>query len=116
MAVLSCFLCGKELDQRMAKSGKPYFVCDPCGTQFFVRRRQGIEQLNSDLRRYALVWIRCTRTSWTAKSMRSSGRAKRTTGGSKSANWKPTCRVQRKTRSQTKGFLNSRTRRIFYIL
>ena len=45
MPVLPCFLCGKELDQRMAKTRKPYFVCDPCGTQFFVRRKQGIEKL-----------------------------------------------------------------------
>ena len=45
MALLPCFLCGKELEQRTAKSGKPYFVCDPCGTQFFVRRKQGIEKL-----------------------------------------------------------------------
>src|ERR1700676_1571194 len=45
MAFLPCFLCGKELEQRTAKSGKPYFVCDPCGTQFFVRRKQGIEKL-----------------------------------------------------------------------
>jgi chaperonin cofactor prefoldin len=38
-------LCGKKLDQRTAKNGKPYFMCDPCGTQFFVRRRHGIEKL-----------------------------------------------------------------------
>ena len=45
MAALPCFLCGKELGQRTAKNGKPYFVCDPCGTQFFIRRKQGIEKL-----------------------------------------------------------------------
>jgi len=38
-------LCGKRLDQRTDKNGKFYFTCDPCGTQFFVRRRQGIEKL-----------------------------------------------------------------------
>jgi chaperonin cofactor prefoldin len=38
-------LCGKKLDQRTDKNGKFYFTCDPCGTQFFVRRRQGIEKL-----------------------------------------------------------------------
>jgi hypothetical protein len=31
----------------MSKSGKPYFVCDPCGTQFFVRRKEGIERLDA---------------------------------------------------------------------
>jgi hypothetical protein len=45
MAVLHCFLCGNHLEQRTAKNGKPYFVCDPCGTQFFIRRKQGIEKL-----------------------------------------------------------------------
>ncbi len=45
MAFLPCFLCGKELEQRTAKTNKPYFCCDACGTQFFVRRKQGIEKL-----------------------------------------------------------------------
>src|SRR5215471_3833334 len=42
---IPCLLCTKELEQRTDKNGKPYFVCDPCGTQFFVRRKQGIEKL-----------------------------------------------------------------------
>lgn len=50
MAVLPCFLCGNKLEQRTAKNGKPYFVCDPCGTQFFVRRKQGIEKLKRLIR------------------------------------------------------------------
>jgi hypothetical protein len=45
MSVLPCFLCGKELHQRVDKNRKPYFVCDPCGTQMFIRRKQGIENL-----------------------------------------------------------------------
>jgi len=45
MAALPCFLCGKELDQRTDKNRHPYFVCDPCGVQIFIRRRQGIENL-----------------------------------------------------------------------
>lgn len=45
MAVLPCILCGNELDERAAKNGKPYFVCDPCGTQYFVRGKQGIQKL-----------------------------------------------------------------------
>src|SRR5580704_4011619 len=45
-ALLPCLLCGEYLDQRTAKNGKPYFVCDPCGMQIFIRRRQGIENLD----------------------------------------------------------------------
>jgi chaperonin cofactor prefoldin len=45
MPFLPCILCGKKLDQRTDKNGKPYFICNPCGTQFFVRRKQGMEKL-----------------------------------------------------------------------
>jgi DNA-directed RNA polymerase subunit RPC12/RpoP len=50
MAVLPCFLCGKELEERTDKNQKPYFVCDPCGTQVFIRRKQGIENLRHLMR------------------------------------------------------------------
>jgi hypothetical protein len=43
-------LCGKALGKRIDKNGKPYFVCDPCGIQMFVRRQQGVEKLNILLR------------------------------------------------------------------
>ena len=45
MPFLPCILCGKKLDQRTDKNGKFYFTCDPCGTQYFVRRKQGSEKL-----------------------------------------------------------------------
>jgi DNA-directed RNA polymerase subunit RPC12/RpoP len=45
MAKIPCLLCSQDLEQRRAKNGKPYFVCDPCGMQIFVRGRQGIENL-----------------------------------------------------------------------
>ena len=45
MAKIPCFLCTQELDQRKDKNKKPYFVCNPCGIQIFVRGRQGIENL-----------------------------------------------------------------------
>jgi DNA-directed RNA polymerase subunit RPC12/RpoP len=45
MQVLPCLLCGKTLEKRTDKNGKPYFVCDPCGIQMFIRRRHGIERL-----------------------------------------------------------------------
>src|ERR1700737_1754999 len=50
MPFLPCILCGKKLDERTDKKGKPYFTCDPCGTQFFVRRKQGIEKLEELIR------------------------------------------------------------------
>jgi chaperonin cofactor prefoldin len=50
MQFLPCILCGAKLQKRSDKHNKPYFVCDPCGIQFFVRRQQGIERLNNLLR------------------------------------------------------------------
>jgi hypothetical protein len=46
MSFLPCILCGRKLEKRISrKNGKPYFVCDPCGIQLFIRRQQGIEKL-----------------------------------------------------------------------
>ena len=45
MVKIPCFLCSKELELRRDKHKKPYFVCDPCGVQVFVRVREGIENL-----------------------------------------------------------------------
>ena len=42
---LPCFLCGDTLEMRTSKKNKPFFVCDDCGTQFFVRKKLGIERL-----------------------------------------------------------------------
>jgi DNA-directed RNA polymerase subunit RPC12/RpoP len=50
MANLPCFLCGKELDLRTDKNKKKYAICDPCGMQVFVRRAQGIENLERLIR------------------------------------------------------------------
>ena len=46
MNAIPCLLCGKRLGKRIDKNGKPYFVCDPCGVQMFIRRPQGIENLD----------------------------------------------------------------------
>jgi DNA-directed RNA polymerase subunit RPC12/RpoP len=46
MQKIPCFLCIQELTQRTDKNRKPYFVCDPCGVQIFVRGRQGIKNLS----------------------------------------------------------------------
>ena len=48
---LGCVLCNKALDKRTDKNGKPYFICDPCGTQFFVRREEGISRLEALMKR-----------------------------------------------------------------
>ena len=40
-----CFLCGEILGIRRAKTGKPYFICDPCGLQAFIRKEKGIRKL-----------------------------------------------------------------------
>jgi DNA-directed RNA polymerase subunit RPC12/RpoP len=43
---LPCVLCSQELVQRKDKHSKPYFICDSCGVQMFVRGRQGIKNLS----------------------------------------------------------------------
>lgn len=42
---LPCPVCTEPLPVRVAKSKKPYFVCERCGLQLFVRRRDGISAL-----------------------------------------------------------------------
>ena len=43
--IIGCFLCGRELPVKLTKTGKPYFICDACGVQTFVRRQEGIARL-----------------------------------------------------------------------
>jgi len=50
MPFLPCILCGRKLEKRVDKNGKPYFVCDPCGIQTFVRRKRGMELLEEAFR------------------------------------------------------------------
>jgi hypothetical protein len=50
MPFLPCVLCGAKLEKRTDKNRKPYFVCNPCGIQFWVRRQHGIELLDKLLR------------------------------------------------------------------
>ena len=45
MQSIPCFLCGRNLKKRLSKRLKPYFVCDGCGIQLFIRGKQGIERL-----------------------------------------------------------------------
>src|SRR5579872_2144532 len=48
---LPCILCSEKLRLRIAKTGKPYFVCESCGIQLFIRRNAGIEKLKQILNR-----------------------------------------------------------------
>ena len=50
MPKIPCFLCSQELKQREDKNEKPYFICDPCGVQIFVRGQRGIENLSQLIR------------------------------------------------------------------
>ena len=45
LTYLPCFLCGAQLEVRASKRDKPYFICDPCGLQAFVRKDRGIQLL-----------------------------------------------------------------------
>jgi DNA-directed RNA polymerase subunit RPC12/RpoP len=46
MPNIPCFLCTQELPERKDKNKKPYFICDSCGVQIFVRGRRGIQNLS----------------------------------------------------------------------
>jgi len=48
-----CFLCGNQLEIRNSKREKPYIVCDPCGVQIFIRRKEGINLLKGLLNTFS---------------------------------------------------------------
>jgi hypothetical protein len=50
MPFLPCLLCTEKLEKRIDKNRKPYFVCNPCGIQLFIRRQHGIALLEKLLR------------------------------------------------------------------
>jgi len=50
MQFLPCLLCTAKLERRTDKNRKPYFVCNPCGIQLFIRRQHGIALLDKLLR------------------------------------------------------------------
>jgi len=49
MQQMPCLLCGESRERRTDKNGKPYFVCDPCGIQLFIRRAAGARRLDAML-------------------------------------------------------------------
>lgn len=44
---MPCFLCGKTLKVKKTKGDKPYFICDTCGLQAFVRYKAGIRRFQT---------------------------------------------------------------------
>ena len=50
---IPCFLCGEILVVKLTKNGKPYFICQQCGLQAFIRCRQGIRTLKRLLKTIA---------------------------------------------------------------
>jgi len=38
---IPCFLCGYSIEVKNTVKGKPYFICDPCGLQAFIRITKG---------------------------------------------------------------------------
>lgn len=46
---IPCFLCGALLQVKLTKNEKPYFICEPCGLQTFVRCKPGIKKLQKVL-------------------------------------------------------------------
>ena len=55
-----CPVCVDPREVRKTKKGKPYFICDPCGIQVFVRGPAGIDAFNklADQAGDAGLWAR----------------------------------------------------------
>jgi hypothetical protein len=66
---LPCTLCTQPLEQRADKNGKPYFVCDECGTQFFVRGARGKERLLALLSRAKSITSETSSSSKETKAL-----------------------------------------------
>ena len=52
-STIPCFLCGKPLKVKITKTNKPYFICDTCGLQCFIRYKAGISKFRRLLLRLA---------------------------------------------------------------
>lgn len=42
---LPCPTCGEIRTVKESKKGKPYYFCDPCGVQVFVRGKMGVARV-----------------------------------------------------------------------
>lgn len=54
-AHIRCFLCELNLEIRQDKNGKPYFICDQCGIQTFIRKQSGIKEFTRFLDETAAI-------------------------------------------------------------
>jgi hypothetical protein len=45
MREFACPTCSEPRELRTDKNGKPYLICNDCGTQLFVRGKTGIRRL-----------------------------------------------------------------------
>jgi DNA-directed RNA polymerase subunit RPC12/RpoP len=43
-----CPLCGKNREVRQTKKAKPYYICNECGVQVFVRSPSGIQRMREN--------------------------------------------------------------------
>jgi hypothetical protein len=43
---IPCFLCGDFQKIKLSKKNKPYFICNICGIQAFIRKDDGVNRLN----------------------------------------------------------------------
>jgi len=48
--LIPCFLCGNPAELKQTKRHKPYFICEPCGVQAFIRGMKGIARLKELVR------------------------------------------------------------------
>lgn len=44
---IPCFLCGDFQTINISKTDKPYFICNDCGMQVFIRKVSGIKRLSN---------------------------------------------------------------------
>ena len=45
-----CPTCSRKIIVKYDKKGKPYIVCDDCGVQVFIRKREGIALMKSKIK------------------------------------------------------------------
>jgi len=72
MECIPCPLCGDRLSKRTDKHLKPYFVCNACGIQLFIRGSPGIKRLEEFFRtakRYALPFEEVARKLYEVQAM-----------------------------------------------
>lgn len=51
---IPCFLCGDFQKLLLSKNNKPYFICNICGVQAFIRKEDGILRLKDLINDHSL--------------------------------------------------------------